>query len=451
MQPLFEHQKATIKFCAENPRVFDMSDPGTGKTRAHIEAFAATRSRGGGPALVVAPKSLLRTAWEADTRKYAPWMKVAIAQAPEAKRLAAFKSNADMYVTNHDAVIWLSQHPEILKQFKGGTLIVDESGAFKHATSKRSKAMKKVKAVFDIRRLLNGTPNTNGVCDIWNQVNLLDDGQRLGVSFFAFQSQVCTPVQVGPRPEMRKWVEKPESVDAVAYLIKDLTIRHDVDKCLDLPENITYSMNFVLSDKHRRTYEQMRKMEMALLDDGVVTAINAASVINKLLQIASGAVYDENGDYHLVDSERYDLVLDLAEQRRHSVVFFNWRHQRDYLIKACEARGLTFGLLDGTVTQNKREEAVTRFQAGFYRILLAQPQSAAHGLTLTKGTATIWASPTYNLEHWMQGNRRIHRAGQTVRTETISVLAKDTIEQDVHARCMGKLDPQMNLLEIMTA
>lgn len=435
MSTLFAHQQKSLEFIRGRERVFDASDPGTGKTRVAIESFNERRLRGGKAALVLAPKSLLRAAWDADIRKFAPHLRTSVAAA--ANRERAFEAKADFYITNHDAAVWLAkQKPDFFKDFD--TLIIDESGAFKHATSKRSKAVAKIKQYFKYRLLMNGTVTPNTVTDIWHQANLLDDGKRLGPSFFAFRATVCTPKQIGPSPQMLKWEDRPGATDAVAKLMEDVTIRHRFEDCIDIPDNHEYSVPYELSAKQLKAYKEMEDAQIALLGQEVITAVNAAAVATKLLQISSGAVYQNPEKYHLVDTERYELVLDLAEERPHSVVFFLWKHQKDYLIAEAERRGLTFCVLDGTTTDRERAQAVDYFQKGLYRICFAHPQSAAHGLTLTRGTATIWASPTYNLEHYQQGLKRIHRAGQTKKTETIVVMAKDTIEEKVWAALQTK-------------
>jgi SNF2 family DNA or RNA helicase len=153
--------------------------------------------------------------------------------------------------------------------------------------------------------------------------------------------------------------------------------------------------------------------------------------------------------YAPIDTGRYELVADLVEQRAHSLVFFNWTHQRDMLLKEFESRGITCAVIDGKTSDRARKEAVDHFQAGFYRVLLAHPQSAAHGLTLTKATTTIWASPTSNLEHFLQGNKRIYRAGQTQKTETIVVIAPGTVEDKVFARLQEKDARQSSMLELL--
>lgn len=437
--PLYKHQKTSLKILNKAPSIFDMSDPGTGKTRVQIEDFAARRRAGGGPALVIATKSLLKSAWANDFAKYAPDMKVSLAYANN--RDKAFAEKADVYVTNHDAVSTLVRKPaSFWKPFKDGTLIIDESSAFKHHTSQRSKAVGKIAKLFPTRRLLSGTPNSNGICDIWHQVKILDDGKRLGSSFFGFRAAVCTTEQTGPMPNMVKWIDKPHAEATVAAMIADITIRHKFEDCVDIPENLKYPVSFALNPKHMAAYAELEAQSVLYLENNDnVTAINGAALYTKLLQLASGAVYKGEGDYALIDTDRYELVLDLAAERKHSIVFFNWAHQRDELMKLAEKRGISFALIDGTVTRKgERERIVEAYEQGFYQVLFGHPQSMGHGLTLVKGTATIWASPTPNLEHYLQGLKRVHRIGQTQKTETIMVVAKDTIEEKVYEALNAK-------------
>jgi SNF2 family DNA or RNA helicase len=447
MKP-FAHQTRSIKILAKNPRIFDMSDPGTGKTYVQIMDFAARRKQGAGPALVIAPKSLLTAAWGSDIKKFAPHLKTSIAFATN--RDEALDAPADIYITNHDAVKALTKKTDkFWKKFKGGTLIVDESSAFKHHTSQRSAALAKITKHFEYRRLMSGTPNSNGICDIWHQMLLVDDGKRLGKSFFAFRGAVCTPEQVGPNINAMKWTDKENAEAIVSALVADVTIRHRFEDCTDIPPNHQYSVEFQLSKKHMAKYLELETNSILLLKNTSVTAINAAVLYSKLLQASSGAVYDDNGSYALLGSERYELVMDMAEARAHSVVFFNWTHQRDAMIKIAKARGLAHTLIDGTVTDKARNVAVEDFQKGLYRVMFAHPQSAGHGLTLTKGTTTIWASPTANLEHYLQGLKRIYRIGQTERTETIMVLAPGTIEERVYESLMAKDVKMASLLDYL--
>ncbi|MDQ3273765.1 MAG: DEAD/DEAH box helicase [Actinomycetota bacterium] len=445
--PPFVHQTKSINFILKNPRALDLSDPGTGKTRVQIDSFVARRNRGGKCALVIAPKSLLRSAWEDDFRKFAPKVLVSVCTAE--KREAGFKRDADVYVTNTDAVRWLAKQPKAFFA-KFDTLIIDEMSSFKHSTSQRSKALRNIKKYFEYRYGMTGTPNANSITDIWHQVFIIDDGQRLGNSFFQFRGSVCSPVQVGPQPNMVKWQDKPGAEIAVSGLIQDMVVRHKFEECIDIPPNHQYTLTYHLPLKQRTFYARFERDAVVAIQNTHISAINAAGVMGKLLQIASGAAYDEADKYSLIDTGRYEMAADLIEQRTDPcVVFFNWTHQRDELIKELDRRDITHCLIDGSVPDRDRKTAVDHFQAGFYRVLLAHPQSAAHGLTLVRATTTLWVSPTYNLEHFMQGNKRIYRAGQTQKTETIVLLAENTVEEKVYAKLMDKNVKQTDMLEIL--
>ena len=169
-----------------------------------------------------------------------------------------------------------------------------------------------------------------------------------------------------------------------------------------------------------------------------------------MLQIASGAVYESPDNYHVVDTTRYEMVLDMIEAREHSLTFFLWKHQRDLLIAEAEKRGIKYALIDGTVKESQRDIIVKRYQAGQLQTIFAHPKSAGHGLTLTRGTATIWASPTDDLEIFEQGSKRQHRIGQSKKTETISVLASGTVEDKVYNNMLTKGKRMSNLLDLFS-
>jgi SNF2 family DNA or RNA helicase len=190
---------------------------------------------------------------------------------------------------------------------------------------------------------------------------------------------------------------------------------------------------------------------MALEEGKVVSAVHAASLRTKLLQIASGAVYNTDGEgaYSIVDTTRYELIGELVEGREHSVVFFNWKHQRDLLCKEFEARHLSFALIDGSVQQRERDRIVKDYQDGKYRTILLHPRTGAHGLTLTRGDTTIFASPLYEADLLAQGIKRIHRGVQDKVTNTILVEAKGTVEAKVYARLDDKTARMEDLLDLM--
>lgn len=446
--PLYAHQHTSVLNFLKSQVGYDASDPGTGKTRVHLEVFSARHKRDNTlRALVLAPKSILRAAWERDAFQYTPHLRVSVATALDREK--AFAREADVYVTNTDAVKWLATKPaSFFKKFD--TLIVDEATAFKHHTSQRSRALNKIKKYFKHRYALSGTPNSNSICDLWNQYNFLDNGQRLGKSFFQFRNSTCTPVQIGPQPNMVEWRDKPNIEAIVGQIVADITIRHKLEDCLDLPELVITPMIYQMTLKQFRAYEQMRKQAVAVLNgDTVLSAVNAASVNTKILQIASGAVYTEEGEYTVIDTERYEMALELIEGRKHTIVFYSWDHQLDQMEKLLKNAGISYAVINGSVSDKLRNQITQEFQAGFYRVILAHPKSAAHGFTWTRATTTLWLNPVYDLEWWTQGNRRFYRAGQTLPTEVIVLIAENTIEEQVFARLMGKGDRMASMLEFL--
>lgn len=424
------HQTASLKFMNGKKAVFDASDPGSGKTYVAIKDFARQHKKDGKAALVVCPKSLMRAAWANDIKKFAPHLKVSLCYAKN--RAAGLAAEADVYVINVDGIKDLLKHPKSFWK-KFGRLIIDESTAFKHHTSQRSKAAGKISQHFDYRRLMSGTPSSNGICDLWHQYYLLDAGKSLGPSFFGFRNACCSPTQNGPSAQHIKWTDKPGIELMVAELVKHMTIRHKFEDCVDIPENYKYALPVQLSAKHMVSYNELKDTSMAVFKNSMVTAINAAVLATKLLQAASGAVYDDEGGYTPIATERYELVLDLVEERAHSIVFYHWEHQLEELIKEAQGRKVNFA-----VWNPDHPEIADQFQEGQYQVLFAHPASAGHGLTLTRGTATIWASPTYNLEFYQQGLKRVHRIGQKEKTETIVIVAEGTVDEKVYTALMNK-------------
>lgn len=451
--PYYEHQQETLEFIrgrvdVGEGRVFDASDPGTGKTRPAIGAFVERRKQGGKKALVLAPKSILQPAWGNDISQFFPGTSYMCAYATN--RQKAFGMDVDMYITNHDAVTWMVKNMPDKYWQDFDTIIIDESTAYKNHNAKRSMACYNLAKRFEFREILSGTPNPNSVTEFWHQVKLLDDGEALGTSYWRFRSIVCEPTQVGPSINHIQWKDKPGAELAVYDMIEHMTIRHAYDDCHDSNFGDPYKIYYNLPPKVNKQYQDMLDIAVTMLNDGtLLVATQASAVHQKLMQIVSGAVYKDDGTYAEIDDGRYELVMDLMEAREHCVVAFNWRHQREGLERAAKKRGFTYGVIDGTVKDAERTEVVKKFQAGELKAIFAHPQSAGHGLTLTRGTTTIWTSPTYNSEHFKQFNARINRAGQQERTETILLCARGTIDEEVYDRLGGKLDSMQLLLDLL--
>ena len=443
--PLYKHQEDDIQFILSRPYSFNTSDPGTGKTRTILEVISRDPKRR--PALIICPKSIMEASWGADIRKFTPELTYLVAT-PQ-NRLGAIKSHADIVITNHDAVIALLKNGKsTLERFN--YVVIDESTAYKNPESQRSKAIKALTAKVPHRTAMSGTPAPNTVLDLWHQLYLVDNGARLGARFYSFRSACCDSIQKNMgNLQFKQWVDKPGIQTVIAQQIADITIRRKLTDCLDIPEQqliyYDYECNKAINDLYR-TMKTDSILEIS--EDRFSIGVHAAAQATKLLQILSGAIYD-NESYSLLDTERYDLVLDLIETRAHSLVAFNWKHQKHYLAEQAKKRKISFETIDGDTPYAKRIDIIESFQKGEFQTLFAHPQSTGHGLTLTKADTIIWASPTYNLEHYLQFNRRIYRAGQNKKTTIICIRAKDSIEHRVYGILNQKHEQQELLLDYL--
>lgn len=435
----YAHQKTTTDFIVDTKCCLITSDPGTGKTRAVLDAHAIL----GGRTLVLAPLSILEAAWGEDISKFQPQIKYGVAYAKNRAKIFEDDTN-EMVITNFEAVNFLQKNPQYCKQFD--TIVIDEFTAFKNREAKRSKNLNKIISYFTNRIAMSGTPNSNTILDIWHPVFLVDGGERLGSRFYAFRHQACTPKFNGFANE---WIDKPGIEEAVANKLSDISIRFALSDCMDLPDNIVRTVNTKLTPNVQKQYKTLADESVLYTKSGTVNAVHAAARVKKLLQLVTGAVYDEDGVVQFVHQERYDIVMTLVGQRAHSLVAFNWKHERDALVELAQKEGYTFEVIDGSVPAERRKDIVSRYQAGQIKVLFCHPQSAGHGLTLTKASTVIWCSPTYNAEHYQQFNQRIYRAGQTQKTETILIQARNTWEPEVYKKLNTKLGRMENLLHIL--
>jgi len=435
----YAHQKSTTDFIVKTKTCLITSDPGTGKTRAVLDAHAIL----GGKTLVLAPLSILEAAWGEDISKFQPDIKYGVAYAKNRKQVFEDSEN-EMVITNFEAVNFLQKNTHLIEKFD--TVVIDEFTAFKNRQAKRSKNLSKIISCFTNRIAMSGTPNSNTILDIWHPAFLVDGGARLGTRFYAFRHQACTPKFNGFANE---WVDKPGIEEAVANKLSDISIRYALSDCIDLPDNIVRTVNTRLTPNIQKQYKTLADESVLYTKSGTVNAINAAARVKKLLQLVTGAIYDEDGVVQFVHQERYDIVMTLVAQRAHSLVAFNWRHERDALVEMAQKEGMSYEVIDGTVPAERRKDIVSRYQAGQIKVLFCHPQSASHGLTLTRANTVIWCSPTYNAEHYQQFNQRIYRAGQTQKTETILIQARGTWEPEVYKKLNTKLGRMENLLHIL--
>jgi SNF2 family DNA or RNA helicase len=440
----FTHQEKFAELWGNAGRVLNFDGCGTGKTLACIHAVKTYWPKA--RVLVLAPLSILENAWGQDLRFGWPQSNYGVASGNRAKKV---KMLSDMelqwVITNHDTVKLINED-KLAELFD--VLIVDEGDAFRNRDSQRSKAIQAIAATIPVMTLMTGTPTPNSVTDVWHLAYLIDRGERLGRNFFGFRAQVCTPQAIHGVPNAMRWEDKPEANSFVCISLADISSRVALDDVTELPETIYREVNVELPPKLRREYDDFKRNSVMMLESGqLLNPIHAGSRFQKLLQTVSGCVYDENKVAHDVHKERHQLAIALAAQTDHALVAFNWTHQRDGLIAAAKAEGLSYAVIDGNTPVNERTVIVSRFQRGEIRVLLAHPQSAGHGLTLTKANRIIWASPTYRADLYEQFNHRIVRTGQKRKTEIIHIAAENTVETQVYERLMEKQGRMLDLLD----
>ena len=429
--------------------VINMSDCGTGKTRGVLDFLCDLKMSELltlPPVIVLAPLSILEPAWGGDILQWTPNLTFEACYAKG--RAVSAKMPVDIHLFNHDAIKWLMkpENEELVARFKGGICIIDEFTAFKNMDSQRTQAAINFAKLMCMTIQLSGTPMPRTVLDIFTPALIADDGYRLGQNFYRFRSKVCTPTPLPHNPRIMKWDDKPDAMEYITNQLSGMVFRFEAK---DVPLNTKRHVSVKLPKKVMAAYKEMLDTDLMFNDDGSpVNAVNAGARYTKLLQLCTGAVYDQNGDIVSFHKERYELVATLVKEVEHSVIAFNWKHERQALEEIFKKQKITYAIIDGSVKVADRVQIVADYQAGKYMTLACHPKSAGHGLTFTKGTRTIWCSPTTNAEYFLQYNKRIDRKGQTQETETIMIGAEGTKEMDVFDNLFGKVSSQAEMLYI---
>jgi len=446
---LYKHQKETVKFLKNHPRALVTSTCGTGKTISVLETWHRYHK---GKMLVIAPKSTLGPVWGNDCNNYYTDTKIGIFNRKDTRQdgyVYNLLMDNDIVVINIEAANLILEQSPVLSEYYT-TLVIDEFTAIKNRTAKRSKNVAKLALYFEYRYLLSGTPTPNGILDIWHPALIADNGVRLGNNFFHFRNTVCQPVARGYHQQFTEWVEIPGAADVVASTLKDITIRHVLEDVVDMPERIYRTLEVEMPAKLHKSYRQLKQTAILEFNSGdVVTAANKAVLGNKLLQAASGSLYDTDGNSKILDTSKYELIVELIKEREHSLVFYQWNHQCEELEWQLKKEKIKYAVISGLIKQADRTQIIADYQKGKYQTLLLQPASAAHGITLTLSEASIWCSPTWNLEHFIQANYRDYRIGQRKRTEVIMIQYANTIEKEVYKRLTEKRKALDNLLTIL--
>lgn len=397
--------------------------------------------------LVIAPKKVAEGTWsrEKDKWDHTRILRVSLVLGSQSRRIRALNTPADLYIVNRENVVWLVEYYRNAWPFD--MVVVDESSSFKSHKAKRFKALASVGPHIERMVELTGTPSPNGLDDLWSQIYLLDGGERLGRKYTQFRERYFDPGDRGQNV-VYNYKAKPGSEDSILEKISDICISMKAEDYLQLPEIVYHQVPVVLDTKAKKAYRELeRKMVLELPGEEEISVTSAAALSNKLLQLANGAIYDEDHQVHEVHACKVEAFLELLESLRGKpvLVFYNFQHDRDRIRKALEGTGLRIRELRNT----KDEEAWNRREVD---VLLTHPASSAYGLNLQQGgNHVIWFGLTWNYELYTQANKRLHRQGQSERVIIHHLVCTDTRDEDVMRALERKEDVQGWVLESLKA
>jgi len=444
----FAHQKHTVKFVLEHKNCFVLNDLGTGKTLSVLWAldilFKAKRVR---KVLVIGPLSTLKIVWLNEMFLNMPHRRGAVAHGnAQIRRQVLTDPLVEIAIMNHDGIKY--EEDAIVRE-RPDLIVIDEATAFK-SNSDRTKGM---------RRIVKEGRRAGWLKGVWSLTGDLTPESPVDAFFpchITVPQNKWLPAYLGQfrdaclyQVSEFTWITKPEAPQIVAMCTQP-AIRYERNQCLDLPETTYQMMEAPLSESQKKWYEEMRKQAYIELEAGEVKAVNAAVKLNKLLQISAGAVKDSNGDVVELDcEERLKLLMEIFEStpQRKLVVFATYRASIKQIEEYLTKKGVRVACIHGDVNQNQRAANIERFQSGDLQVLVLQPQSAAHGITLTAASTMVWYSLIASNELYQQGCARIIRAGQTRKT-LIIVFASTKAEKHVASIVQRKGDVSKDILKL---
>ena len=406
---LREYQEQGADFLYEHDRAMILAPVGAGKTAMTLAAMQDL----GGRFLVLAPLRVCKTVWPVEQPKWAPKLRLAVAVGTPAQRAAALASDADVVVTNYDNLQWLATQP-----LKFDAIVFDELTRLKNPSGARFKALHKVIDKINIRWGLTGSFTSNGLEDVFGQCKIIDQS-LLGRSKGAFLQQYFSLIN----PDYGEWAARSGALEAVMQRIKPATFVLEPGEYADkLPPCHMVEMRCDMED--RTPYEQMKKD--SIFEN--ITAATAAVAINKLQQIASGFVYDENREARWTGTHKFDLLDEiLAEnQNDNTIVVYNYKEE----LAELQRRYPQAKTIDGNV------EA---WNEGKIPLLLIHPKSAGHGLNLQYGgNKIIFVSLPWSLELFEQTVGRLHRGGQKHDVWCYIIMTNKTVDERIWANLHNK-------------
>lgn len=438
------YQREAIQRILDNTHYGLLLDMGLGKTVITLTAVAELlfNRLNIAKVLIIAPKRVALSTWQDEAAKFDHLQELRFSSVlgSASQREKALQKDADIYVTSRDFVTWLCERYRYQLPFD--MLVLDESSSFKNPQAKRFRALKKARASFSRIVILTGTPAPNSLLELWPQLYLLDAGARLGRTITQYRNTFFRPDQTN-------------GYIVYSYRLRDDAARREIYRrigtiCMSLkakdylllPERIENAIRIDLPPEAKSRYKQLVRDMVAEIGGRDITALNAAALAGKLLQLANGSVYDEDGHAVPVHAAKLEALRELAEVTGGPLlVFYNFRHDRERIRKAFpEARLL------------ETAQDVRDWNAGTVPLLLAHPASCSYGLNLQAGGHTIvWYGLTWSLEQYQQANARLHRQGQDKAVIVHHLIAKGTIDEQVLQALKSKEAGQDDLLEAIKA
>lgn len=397
--------------------------------------------------LVIAPKKVAEDTW---TREQEKWehlklLRIESVLGSLSKRVKALNTPADIYVINRENTEWLVDYYK--NDWPFDMVIIDELSSFKNHNSKRFRALKCIRPLIKKIIGLTGTPAPNGYIDLWAQIYLLDEGERLGKYITHYREDYFKPDK---RDAQRIFTYKPKdkSVDLIKNKISDICISLSAKDYLQMPEKIIGNRYIKLDSKVQKQYEEFEKEMFLQLDEDEIDVTSAVALSNKLLQFCNGAVYKEDGqDYIEIHNCKIEALIELIEEAQGQplLIFYNFRHDLERIQKALKKLKLRIGVL-------KDSQDIAKWNNKELDILLAHPASTAYGLNLQDGgNHIVWFGLNWSLELYQQANARLYRQGQQ-NTVFIHNLAIDKCRDvDVISALEDKNSSQEALLESLKA
>ena len=393
-----------------------------------------------GKVLVIAPLNVARTVWSEEAAKWDHTKHLRVSKvlgSNERVRMEALQQTADIYVINRENVAWLVG--KLGRKWPFDMVVIDELSSFKSQKSERFKALRRV--LPKVRRLvgLTGTPTPNGLLDLWAQIYLLDQGERLGRTMTTYRN---TFFDAGSRNGhiVFEWKLKPFAEEAIYQKLEGLCVSMKSANHLTLPECV-YNIVPVQLSAEMMWYRQMKKEQVVELGGKDITAANAAAMTGKLLQITGGAIYDDAHGVEICGRVKLDMLEEIIEsaQGKPVLVFYQFRHELPRLLERFPK-----------AVALKDAKDVERWNEGKIPVLLAHPASAGHGLNLQQGGhIAVWYTLTWNLEHYQQANKRLHRQGQKETVIIHHLVAKGTIDEKIMRVLEGKASVQDAVMEVL--